>query len=291
MARVDLLRQLDAARAFQPQGFVRFTVGASPAGRIRRDLADLLRRWPDVFEHGDDGIRLSDALGDERTRTQALARVARALADDGAIRGWRSETYSVAGDHGAPLFHIERAAARFFGLLTAGAHANGYVGAGAGLRMFVARRAATKSIDPGMLDNLVAGGVPSGQDPWQALLRECDEEAGIPRPLAATARAAGVLRICHEVPEGLHHELLHAHDLALPADFAPRNADGEVSEFTALDMPAVLGAIGRGEMTVDASLVAVDFALRHGLLHDDAVAAAVEACRVSRPGDATPSGA
>ncbi|MEK7863086.1 MAG: NUDIX domain-containing protein, partial [Chloroflexota bacterium] len=191
------------------------------------------------------------------------------------------ETYAVRADAGGePLFHLERAAMRFFGLTSSAAHLNGFVLQNEMPAIWIARRAASKAIDPGMLDTLVAGGVPSGQDPWQTLLRECGEEAGMARALAEKARPAGVLRVCREVPEGLHSEILYVHDLALPPDFTPRNTDGEVSEFLALDPAQLLTRIARGEMTVEAGLVAVDFVLRHGLLRDSGgtLRAAVEAC-------------
>ena len=279
-----VLRALRAARRFRRREFARLACGRQAIGWLRRDFAERLRRWPETFVHEGARVRLNEALGDEPGRTRALAHVTRALAKEGAVRGWRGETYAVYSASGdGVLFHIERAAVHFFGLTSLAAHLNGYSGRGAGLRLFSGRRARTKSIDPGMLDTLVAGGVPSGQDAWQTLVRECGEEAGIARALAERARPAGVLQVCFEVPEGLHSEILHAHDLALPADFVPRNTDGEVSEFLALQPEALLERIGRGEMTVEAGLVAVDFMLRHGLLRapGGSVAAAVEACRLS----------
>lgn len=258
-----LPERLAAARAFQPDGFFRLALGAEGIGWIRRDPATRLRAWPEVFDFGEESISLATAP--EPGLTEAMAQVTRALAREGAIRGWRGETYAIRAREGAaPAFHIERAATRFFGLTSSAAHLNGYTGEGAKLRILIARRAATKAIDPGLLDNLVAGGVPSGQDAWQTLLRECAEEAGIPPALAANALRSGVLRVCREVPEGLHSEILYVHDLELPVGFEPRNADGEVSEFMALDAATLLQRIARGEMTVEAGLVAADFVSRHG---------------------------
>lgn len=259
-----LPERLAAARAFRPEGFLRLELGAEGIGWIRRDQASRLRAWPEVFEFEKNGVSLVAAP--EPALSEAMANVARALAREGAIQGWRGETYAIRARNGAaPAFHIERAATRFFGLTSCAAHLNGYIGEPGRMRILIARRAPTKAIDPGMLDNLVAGGVPSGQEPWQTLLRECGEEAGIARELAQGARPAGVLQVCREVPEGLHSELLYVHDLELPAGFEPRNADGEVSEFLSLDPVELLERIVRGEMTVEASLVAADFVLRHGL--------------------------
>ena len=275
-----LPERLAAARAFRPEGFLRLELGAEGIGWIRRDQASRLRAWPEVFAF--EKNRISLVAAPEPALSEALANVARALAREGAISGWRGETYAIRAREGAaPAFHIERAATRFFGLTSSAAHLNGYSGEPGRMRILIARRAPGKAIDPGLLDNLVAGGVPSGQDTWQTLLRECGEEARIARAVAEKSRAAGVLQVCREVPEGLHCELLYVHDLELPVGFEPRNADGEVSEFLSLDPVELLQRIGRGEMTVEAGLVAADFALRQGLVRDPdgKIGAAVEACR------------
>jgi 8-oxo-dGTP pyrophosphatase MutT (NUDIX family) len=275
-----LLRAVRAARDFQPRRYLRLALGGCEVGWVRRDQAERLRAWPDLFVFSDEKIRLRQA--EEPALSAAIDSVAQSLARDGAVRGWRGETYAVrAATDGAPLFRIERAAMRFFGLRFAAAHLNGFVLQNENPIIWVARRSSTKAIDPGMLDNLVAGGVLSGEQPGEALLRECGEEAGIPPELAEKARPAGALRVCRDVPEGLNDEVLHIHDLALPADFSPVNADGEVSEFRPLGAPALFECISGGEMSVEAGLVAADFALRHGLVRDGTgtLGAAILACR------------
>jgi hypothetical protein len=46
----------------------------------------------------------------------------------------------------------------------------------------------------------------------------------------------------------------------------PANQDGEVAGFELLAPAPALALAAAGEMTVDAALVTLDFALRHGLL-------------------------
>ena len=279
-----LLRCLRAALEFNALAYLPMTLGGDTIGRVRRDRAGRLRAWPAVFNISENEIQV--LLAAEPALSAAFGLVAQELAREGAVRGWRGETYAIrAREGGSALFHIERAAVRFFGLQSSASHLNGFFLQGKNPVMWIARRAAIKATDPGMLDNLVAGGMPSAEDAWRTLLRECGEEAGIPEALAATARAAGSFRLCRDVPEGLNREVLHVYDLALPADFAPRNMDGEVSEFQSLDMPAVLERIARGELTVAAALVAADYALRQGALPDESgeIRAAIDACRVPTP--------
>jgi len=279
---VGFLERASAARDFHRARFLPFEVGEPRVGWVRRDLAGSLQRWPETFQVTEGHVRLAASLADEPARTAAMASVARELERDGAISGWRNETYAIRSRlQDAPLFHVERAAVRFFGLTSAAAHLNGSVQGAEGLRIWIARRSATKSIDPGLLDTLVGGGIPSGQDAWQALLRECEEEAGIAHGLASRAAAAGVLEVCREVREGLHSEILHAHDLEMPADFRPRNVDGEVSEFMLLSAAETADRIANAEFTVEAGLVTLDFLLRHGAAAPDMqVRDALDRCRV-----------
>lgn len=280
---MGLLQQVLAAQAFDLREFDPFEIGADRAGWIRRESAARLRHWPEVFEFLPECIRLSPELTHEADRTAALAEVTLGLAGEGAITGWRDETYPVRiRRESAPLCHIERAAMRFFGLTAAAAHLNGYTMKAGGMLVWLARRSRSKAIDPGLLDNLVGGGIASGRDAWQTLLRECGEEAGIGLDLAARASPVETLYVCREVPEGLHREIVYSHDLELPEEFTPLNNDGEVSEFMRLDATAVLERTARGELTVEAGLVALDFLLRHRAiaLPDPGIRAALDRCRL-----------
>jgi len=96
----------------------------------------------------------------------------------GLLPAWRNETFDVySPGHPHPRFALERVAARHLGLWTEAVHLN--VVRRDGSAMWLARRAAHKDTDAGMLDNLVAGGVAQGESPWQTLGRESWEEAGI----------------------------------------------------------------------------------------------------------------
>jgi 8-oxo-dGTP pyrophosphatase MutT (NUDIX family) len=221
-----------------------------------------------------------------------LQRLNGALRDQGLIRAWRGEAFMLRDPiTRAPVAPMERAAFRFWGALTEGAHANGYRADATGrpTHLWVAQRAWNKPTDPGRHDNLVAGGVGAGQTPHQTLLREAWEEAGIPAPLLHALRPGRVIRLCAAVPEGLQWEDLHAFDLPLPRDFVPRNTDGEVAGFALLPVDEALHRAATLSMTLDAALVTLDFALRHALLppaQAEALGPAFAAlCVPARPAD------
>ena len=88
----------------------------------------------------------------------------------------------------------------------------------------------------------MAGGQPYGLGIHENLIKECAEEAAIPEQLAAQARATGTVSYVMEWEAGLRDDVLYVFDLELPADFTPRNTDGEIEEF--MLWPVGAGAAG-----------------------------------------------
>ncbi len=239
-------------------------------GWVTPERAHRLARWSALFERSERGIEFVARLDTAHARSAAMAEVARALAAEGALTAWRDERYSVAADPAAePFFELERAAARYFGIHTFAAHANGLVGGGAGWRMWLARRSATKAIDPGLLDNLVGGGIASGTTVAETIVREAWEEAGIDEAVARHAPCAGTVEVCRDRPDGLQRESIFVHDLWLHPDFLPANRDGEAVEHRLCVPEEILRVLESDGITADASLVIVDFLLRHGHIAPD----------------------
>ncbi len=242
----------------------------------RKHLGDL-QRWPTVLnvdEHG------ADLIVDHGLRTRLLGEINLSLRDDGLITGWRQEPFALVGPSLQMLAVVERAAARFWGLLTFGAHCNGYV-IGPGRRpthLWIARRSAGKTTDPGKLDNMVGGGVTHGQPLKRTLVREAWEEAGLSAALASRAVEGRLLGICRDIPEGLQNEWIQAYDLEMPESVVPANQDGEVAAFAKLPIDEALALAATDEMTVDAALVTLDFALRRGLMEPASHAACERLC-------------
>lgn len=261
---------LAAARAHDPRTRVPFfVVGAQgqavEAGSVARAHATALRRWPQWLQVHGERITLQAGAA---TRGEAMATMNHALRAAGLIVAWRDEPFPLFDVHGRALgFAIERAATRFWGTLTLGAHCNGFVADARGrpAQLWIARRAFDKATDPGKLDNLIGGGVPAGQSPRDTVLREGWEEAGLPTAQMAGLARGRVLQLLRDIPEGLQREWVHVYDLALPPDVTPRNQDGEVAALALHAVPHALALAAGHEMTVDASLVTLDFALRHCL--------------------------
>lgn len=266
---LDVLAAMAATVAdrspFDPAAHLRLTVEDLQVGWLPRVHAEILRSMGSVLGVEGEGARVELLPGrtDFAARSAALEALARQLADAGHVRGWRNELFAVTAARNVPAFAaIERAAARFLGLLTFASHMNGIV---EGERaMWISRRSPSKAVDPGMWDNLVAGGMPHGSDPLETLVRECDEESGIPEALARTARAHGVIEVLREIPEGVQWEHVYVYDLLLPPGFVPHNRDGEVAEHRRVEPSALLDIMSDRAMTVDATLVTLDALRRRG---------------------------
>ncbi|MGE0310358.1 MAG: NUDIX domain-containing protein [Lautropia sp.] len=188
------------------------------------------------------------------------------------LPGWRGEAIHLFGaNEAAPLFAIERALLRPLGLLLRSVQVNVFTLDKKRLKVWVARRSASKPVDPGLSDTLVGGGIVGDDSPLETMTREAQEEAGIARALARRAVPVGVIDSTRAVREGpallLHRERLMLYDLQVPADFAPTPLDGEVAEATLLDADAVLASIARGGWTREGAWASEDLVRRQAAAH------------------------
>ncbi|MEI6027091.1 MAG: DUF4743 domain-containing protein [Betaproteobacteria bacterium] len=257
-ALTEARRQTRARRAF--------VVDGECVGSVDEAHLGALQPWARWFEVRALAVVLTAGPTErEAVFTDINAR----LREQGLIRAWRDEPFALLSPiTGRVLTVFERASARFWGTLTLGAHCNGWVAGpdGRPAQMWIARRSMTKATDPGLLDNLIGGGVPHGQTPRETLVREGFEEAGLSPAQMARAVPGRVIELDRDIPEGRQFERLHAFDLQLLPGETPINQDGEVGELHLWPVQDVAPAAASSQMTVDASLVTLDFLWRHGLL-------------------------
>ena len=249
-----------------------FRLRQTLVGWVKPELATALAGFPDVA---------ADAAGVTLNDPAAFVSIARTLSERGFCR-WRNEVFDVrATPDGPVLAEIDRGAIPSFGVFAVGAHLNGLVQRPDGLHVWVARRSATKTLDPGKLDHITAGGVPAGLTPNETLIKEAEEEAAIPASLASRARHVGTLAYTLERHEGLRRDFVHCYDLDLPAGFVPQAADGEVEAFQLWPVAEVIATVRDGDaFKFNVNLVLIDMFLRHGLIESAALRAALDAGRV-----------
>ncbi|MBI2256646.1 MAG: DUF4743 domain-containing protein [Proteobacteria bacterium] len=265
---MSLIERIEACHRHDLSRYLPFSVGDMQIGHMRRDLAQELRRFPSVFRVGSTEVRVAGHLDSFDYRSAAIDSVMRELRQEGFICGWRDELFTIAAQYGSePLFDLERAGVPLFGVKAYGVHLNGYVRRDGEIWLWVGRRAANRPIEPGKLDHLVAGGLPSGVKPFDNLIKEAAEEASIPKELARRARPCGALSYRMELDGCLRDDTLFTYDLELPADFVPKNHDGEIADFRLLPLPEVERLLAEtNDFKFNVGLVIIDFLIRHGYL-------------------------
>ncbi|RYP35537.1 hypothetical protein DL767_003791 [Monosporascus sp. MG133] len=277
----------------QPLGYMLRSVVEELVGvpeAIRGPVAvDHAARTVHAFEHG--------ATEAERTRTvAAVMDYWRARGTFAILRGWRNEllpVYAVVGSSGGGgsgggagdgdgralevLYSVERSGIGLLGTMRYGVHMMAYVRdetAPHGLRIWVPRRAADKSTFPGMLDNTVAGGLMTGEEPFECMVREADEEADMPGHMVrARARLTGTVTYVYITDERtggergqIYPETQWVYEIELPSDFTPTPKDGEAEGFRLMTVDEVREELARGSFKPNCALVTLDFLVRHGIL-------------------------
>ena len=255
----SLLRHVLACNnARLPGARIGFSIGGDRVGWVRPGMATALTAFEGVH---------SDAAGITLTDPAALADIVKTLSEQGYFR-LRHEAFDVrATPDGPALTTIDRGAIPSFCVEATGVHVNGLVQHTDGLRVWIARRAGDKQLDPGKLDHIVAGGVPAGLSVEETLIKEAAEEAAIPPELAATARRVATFRYAMERAEGLRRDRLGCYDLVLPPDFTPSAVDGEVESFELWPAERVLQTVREtDDFKFNVNLVLIDLFIRCGML-------------------------
>jgi isopentenyldiphosphate isomerase len=239
-------------------------------GWLLPDNAAALSRFRGVFAVEPERVRLV-AEGNVDTVSAAIDDVVEALVVEKQVPKWRNETFDVMARWGeAPLFRLDRGAVPFFGVRAYGVHLNGHRLVDGRLHLWIGRRAPNKRVAPDKLDNIVAGGIGNGHGVTATLFKEADEEGGIPAPLVARARAAGAVSYLMQTASGIRDDVLFVYDLELPADFTPKNNDGEIVHFALIPADAVVERVrATDDFKFNVNLIILDFAMRHGLIAVD----------------------
>jgi 8-oxo-dGTP pyrophosphatase MutT (NUDIX family) len=268
---MSYLHHIRACNSHDFSGYLPFYVGTGRVGWVRHGLASRLRQFTGVFVVEQDRISLASALSDFDSRTEAMAQVVAELVEEGTVPQLRDEYYPVMTGWGQPpLLKIDRVAVAHFGIRSYGLHINGFVRRPDGIHLWVGKRAGDRKIAPGKLDNLVAGGQPSGLTLDENLVKEAHEEAGLSPEAALQAVPVGVVSYLMENPAGLKPDMLFLYDLEVAEDFVPRNTDGEVEHFMLWPLEEAARRVREtDDFKFNVNLVIVDFLMRHGYLKPD----------------------
>jgi len=216
------------------------------------------------------------------------------------LRRWRDERIPVwyhptASGVREYVMDIDRCGAEFLSVPNHGVHMTGWTTAPDGqLRLWVPRRAATKSMYPNMLDNTVGGTLRANESPLDGIIREAEEELCIPPAYSrAHIRACGTLATHPfntingvDCPDEAR-TVQYTYELEMdPAVVTPRIGDGEVGEILLMDVDELRRRLAAGEFKPPTVVTYMAFLIRRGVITAENEPDYVEICaRLQRPYD------
>ncbi|KAL8730197.1 MAG: hypothetical protein Q9181_004748 [Wetmoreana brouardii] len=214
---------------------------------------------------------LSNQFSDENQVIDDTLQKAREMEAFKVLEKWRNELYTVHGPD--KLVRMERSGSPLFGIITYGVHLTAYTNTNDGLKFWVPRRAKRMTYG-GMLDNTVAGGIATGEQPFECLVREAAEEASFSEDLVrATAKPCGTISYFSFRDERaggeaglLQPEVQFVYDMEVGADVVPKPCDDEVQDFRLWTVAEVQDALSKGMFKPNCALLLLDFFVRHGVL-------------------------
>jgi isopentenyldiphosphate isomerase len=193
------------------------------------------------------------------------------------------------------LAHVNRSTAPYLGIDSVGVHLNCYVcqhegehcGAGSSVNtnkikgVWLAKRAPTKAHHPNYWDSTVAGGQPADLSLIDNIVKEAQEEAGVPSEWIRESSDTSIffsdhtndpLAITTAKPDGtcMKRSLYYSCDLQVPHSWTPTPVDGEVSEFRLYSMKELEEEVRHGDSVRPAiRAVLLDFMIRHEALEGE----------------------
>ena len=210
------------------------------------------------------------ALASKEERTNQIAKVTsywRTHHTFNELRGWRDELWPVYGSSGELLFDIERSASGLFGFNRYGVQLVAFTrdsDEDDEMKVWIGKRSLSTKTYPGLLDNVAAGGIPTGEQPLPSILREAKEEAGFEPSVLSNIEHFGCVSYVYESNTGLIcPEAQWLYEVELPKEIIPKPGDNEVEGFLLATTEQIRQWIVEGLFKPNCAIALLRFMLRH----------------------------
>jgi 8-oxo-dGTP pyrophosphatase MutT (NUDIX family) len=212
-------------------------------------------------------------------RRDAIDRLLSAEREKGTFRvleRWRGERFPIFRPNRELIVDLERSASGLFGIVTYGVQLITYREDEDGLFIWAARRSPIKTLYPNRLGVTVGGSLPAGETPYECLIREAHEEAGLESQLVEShAKSAGTIsyvtssetKTTSGGESGLiRAEIQYIYDMKVGKDVIPAPHDMEASSINLYSVNEIKKALDDGDFTPANACLILDFFIRHGLV-------------------------
>ena len=233
-----------------------FYIDNKPCGYIIKNFREyLLDKFPNDFIFKNNILSLLSSYNTFDSRTKFFSELGKKLQQENILQ-LRNEDMLLASFCNKDLCKIDRTLTNYFGTKSSGIHINSYIEKNNKKYMWISKRSKL-ILDPLQYDNLVAGGVAFGYSVLDTIIKESEEEAGIPRELSIKCMHRGTFSYIVERYFGVRNDVVHFFDLELPENFIPKKQDDEVEDFYLFSLEELYGLISKGEGFKFNSLIVV----------------------------------
>lgn len=235
--------------------------------------------WNDDWEvnHVNKTVKLLKTTFEKRR--DAINRLLSAEREKGTFRvlkKWTGERFPIFGPNRELVADIERSASALFGIVTYGVQLIAYREDEDGLFIWAGRRSPQKTLYPNRLGVTVGGSLPAGETPYECLIREAYEEAGLESQLVES-HAVSVGTISYvtssetKTTSGgesglMRAEVQHTYDMKVGKDVIPTPNDMEASNISLYSVDEIKRSLDDLEFTPANACLMLDFFIRHGLV-------------------------
>jgi 8-oxo-dGTP pyrophosphatase MutT (NUDIX family) len=191
------------------------------------------------------------------------------------LKKWTKERFPIYGANRQLIVDIERAAAGLFGIVTYGVQLIVYLEGPVCISIWAARRSPKKFLYPDKLGVTVGGSLPARETPFECLVRESHEEAGLsPELVRGHAKSVGTISYvtaCDSKSTSggeaglIRAEVQFVYELKVDAHVVPKPYDMEASDISLYSVDEIKKALDNGEFTPANACLVLDFFIRHGL--------------------------
>ncbi|KAI0874429.1 thiamine pyrophosphokinase-related protein [Hypoxylon argillaceum] len=280
LAQKDLAKYTETVNRYY-----HFKAASVPAtlGLVIPSVAQVFGKYPGwtVDEGSTPKTLILTGSHDETSRSKLVAETLQQMRSESefdVLKKWRNELKPSYGPSGELLFSMERAAVPLLGLVAYGIHMVAYTRPDPNEepQIWISKRSKKVKIYPGYLDNTVAGGISTGETPYDSLIREAHEEASLPSYLVRRkVKSCGTLSYFHirNAKAGgevglLQLDIHFLFEIELPTDVKLALCDDEVEWYQLWTVDQVKDGLAAGQFKPNFALVMLDFFIRHGILNE-----------------------
>lgn len=235
--------------------------------------------WNDDWDvkHERKTVRLLKTTFEERRDAfDRLLSVEREKETFRVLKNWTGERFPIFGPNRELIADLERSASGLFGIVTYGVQLITYREDEDVFFTWAARRSSKKTLYPNRLGVTVGGSLPAGETPFECLIREAHEEAGLDSQLIKShAMSVGTISYVtsseSKTTSGgesglIRAEIQNVYDMKVGKDIIPTPHDMEASNISLYSVNEIKKALDDGEFTPANACLMLDFFIRHGLV-------------------------